>query len=212
MKRTVLRVVVFSCMVVVGMALVQAEQAKPTAQQPQAMDAAMQAAMAKVQQVSTPGEAHKTLEPFVGSWTYTAQWWMAPDGQPQTMAGTVVNTLIFGGRFLKQEFHSAASEQQPAFEGLGFTGYDNMRKEYQTVWFDNMATGMMIGSGQFDATSKGVMAAGDFSCPITGETHRKFRAVWTVVDADHNTYTNYMQTPEGVEFKAMEIHYTRATE
>ena len=44
---------------------------------------------------------------------------------------------------------------------------------------------------------------------MTGETHRQFRAVWTVVDQDHNTYENYMHTPDGREFKAMEIRYTR---
>lgn len=79
------------------------------------------------------------------------------------------------------------------------------------MWFDNMATGMMVGSGQFEGAAKGVTAAGNFSCPVTGETYRKFRAVWTVVDANHNTYENYLNGPDGKEFKAMEIHYTRTS-
>ena len=204
MNRTVSHVVILSGMVVVGMGLAQAEQAKTAAP---AADPAMEAAMKAMQEAGSPGEAHKALEPFAGSWTYTAQWWMAPDAPPQSMTGTAVNSLIFGGRFLKQEFHGEAKDQSP-FEGIGFTGYDNMRKEYQTVWFDNMATGMMVGSGRVGTGA--VVAAGDFSCPVTGETHRKFRTVWKVVDANDNVYENYMRTPDGVEFKSMEIHYARA--
>ena len=210
MKRTVSYLVVFSGLVVMGTSVARAEQAKPAAAPAApAMDPAMEAAMKALQEIGAPSENHQALQPFVGSWTYTAQWWMAPNGPPQTMTGTAVNTLIFGGRFLKEEIHGEAKDQPP-FEGLGFTGYDNLRKEYQSVWLDNMATGMMVGSGPFDAQTKAVTQQGEFSCPLTRETHRKYRTAWTVVDADHNTYENYMQTPEGVEFKAMEIHYTRA--
>ena len=189
-----------------GLHVAQAEQAKPV--QPP-MDPAKQAAMEATQRLGSPSEGHKALEPFVGSWTYTAQWWMSPDAPPESMTGTATNSLLFGGRFLKEEIRGT-TEGQPPFEGVGFTGYDNLRKEYQTVWLDNMATGMMAGSGQFDAATQALTNQGDFSCPVTGETHRQFRAVWTVVDQDHNTYENYMRTPDGREFKAMEIRYTRA--
>ncbi len=209
MKRTAY-LLACSCMLVVGMGLAQAEETKKAAPAAApAADAAKDAAMAAMKQAGAPGEAHKALEPFAGAWTYAAEWWTAPNAPPQTMAGISVNTLIFGGRFLKQEIRGNAKDQPP-FEGLGYTGYDNLRKEYQTVWLDNMATGMMVGSGRFDTAAKGVTAAGDFSCPITGETHRKFRVVWMVVDANHNTYENYMSGPDGNEFKSMEIRYTRA--
>jgi hypothetical protein len=165
-----------------------------------------------MKELGGPSEGHKALEPFVGSWTYTGQFWMAPEGEPQTMTGTATNTLIFGGRFLKQEFAGTPfAEGQPPFEGIGFVGYDNMRKEYQSVWFDNMATGMMRGTGEFDAAAKALTDQGEFSCPMTGETHRKFRATWKIIDANHSTYESYMSTPEGKEFKAMVIEYTRAS-
>ena len=77
------------------------------------------------------------------------------------------------------------------------------------MWIDNMATGMMMGAGQFDAARQALTGQGDFSCPLTMETHRKFRSVWTVVDRDHTTYENYMRTPDGREFKAMEVRYSR---
>ena len=198
-------IVVVWCGIVLGAGVAQAEQAKPV--QPP-MDPAMQAAMEAMQRLGSPSEGHKALEPLAGSWTYAAQWWMSPDGPPQPMTGTAINTLLFGGRFLKQEIRGQ-TEGQPPFEGIGYTGYDNIRKEYQSVWFDNMATGLMVGSGQFDAASKTLTGQGDFSCPITGETHRWYRTAWTVADPDHTTYESYSRTPEGREFKSLEIHYTR---
>ena len=175
-----------------------------------ATDSGKEAAMAAMQQLGSPGEAHKALKPLAGRWIYAAQWWTSPEAAPQSMTGTATNTLIFGGRFLRQEIRGEAEEGRPPFKGLGFVGYDNMRKEYQSVWFDNMITGMMWGTGQFDATTRTMTDQGDFSCPITGETHRHFRTTWRVIDQNHNKYENYMSTPDGREFKSMEIRYTRA--
>lgn len=206
MNRAVRVVVGISFVLGIGTGLSQAEQAQTA----QAMDSEKQAAMEEMKRLGSPSEGHKALELFVGNWTYTAQFWMSPDAPAQSMTGTTTNTLIFGGRFLKQEVTGEAMEGFPPFEGLGFTGYDNIRQEYHSVWFDNMGTGIMVGTGEFDAATKSITEEGDFSCPMTGESHREFRAVWTVVDADHNTYESYMSSPDGQEFKAMELHYTRA--
>ena len=206
MKRPVRSAIVVSWMFALGAGLAQAEQAA-TAKPP--MDPAQEAAMKKMQELGSPGAGHKALEPLIGTWNYTGQFWMSPDAPPESMTGTARNTLIYGGRFLKQEFRGEM-QGQPPFEGLGYTGYDTIRKEYQTVWLDNMATGMMTGTGKFDEATKTLTNQGDFSCPMTGESHRQYRAAWTVDDQNRNTYVSYMRTPEGREFKSMEIHYTRA--
>ena len=196
------------CALALGAWLVQAEQA--AAPQTPAMAPAKQAAMEAMQKFGGPSAGHQVLEPLVGTWSCTAQFWMSPDEAPQSMTGTAVNTVIFGGRFLKQEVTGQPMEEgQPPFEGIGFTGYDNLRKEYQSVWFDNMVTGMMRGAGQFDAATKTLRDEGDFSCPVTGETHRWYRTAWTVVDPDHTTYESYSRSSSGREFKSMEIHHTR---
>ena len=216
MRTAVRSVVVASCVLALS-GVARAEQGKPA--QPAAMEAGKQAAMdpaqvaamEAMQKAGSPTENHKALEPLAGTWTYTAQWWMAPEAAPETMTGTAVNTVIFGGRFLKQEIAGQpAAEGQPPFEGIGFTGYDNIRKEYQSVWFDNMMTGMMTGTGEFDAATKTLTDQGDFSCPLTGESHRWYRTTWTVTDPNHTAYASYSRTPEGREFKSMEMLYTRA--
>lgn len=204
MRATGWLVVVAGAVVLSGVARAAEKAAQP------AMDPEQQAAMEAMQRLGSPSEGHKALEPLAGTWSYTAEWRMSPDGPAESMSGTSANTLILGGRFLKQEVNGPAMEEgMPPFEGVGFTGYDNLRKEYQSIWFDNMMTGMMRGAGQFDAATKTLTDEGDFSCPVTGETHRWYRTVWMVVDQDHTTYESYSRTPEGQEFKSMEIRYTR---
>lgn len=170
-----------------------------------AMDPAM---MEKMKALMSPGAAHQVLEAFAGKWTYSGNFWMMPEAPAQAMTGTAENTMIYGGRFLKQEFSGPWMGEN--FEGLGYTGYDNIKQEYVTTWMDSMGTGIMIVNGQYDAAAKTLNQAGANSCPLTGETDRKGRSTWTVQDADHNTYTSYSVGPDGTEFKMMEINYTRA--
>ena len=187
----------------------QAEEAQQPGDPMQLMK---QAITESVIQQGSPGEAHKALELFAGNWNYVMQYWMAPEAQPGSASGTSTINLMLGGRFLKHEVKGPSMvEGQPPFEGVGFIGYDNLRKEYQTVWMDNMMTGMMRGSGSYDAASKALLEQGDFSCPATGESHHGYRSTWKVVDADHLLSETYFKTPEGKEFKSMEIRYTRSS-
>ncbi len=169
------------------------------------MDPAM---MEKMKVLMAPGEAHEALKAFEGSWTYAGTFWMTPDAPGQAMTGTTKNEMIFGGRFLKQEIEGPWMGE--TFQGLGYTGYDNIKKTYQTVWIDSMATGMMTSSGDYNADTRTLSQSGTNSCPLTGETDRKGRSEWSVMDADHNIYTSYAYGPDGKEFKSMEITYTRA--
>ncbi len=98
------------------------------------------------------------------------------------------------------------------FEGLGFTGFDNIKGEYVSTWLDSMATGIMTVSGHYDAAKKTLSQSGANSCPLTGEKARPGRSEWTVTDSDHTVYTSYMNGPDGKEFKGMAINYTRVQE
>jgi hypothetical protein len=177
------------------------------AEQPE-MSQEMLAKIEAAQQLMTPGEAHKVFEPLAGTWTYTGQMWMGPDAPAEPMTGTSTNTLLFGGRFLRQEVAGQIPDMPP-FEGVGLLGYDNIRKEYQSNWYDNMNTAQMASTGTYDAATKTLTLQGDFSCPMTGEAHRPMRDTWMLTDATHSTYTSYSTAPDGREYKAMEIRYTR---
>ena len=172
-----------------------------------AADAEKQAKKAEMQKYTTPNENHKALEPLVGQWKSSVKFWMMADAPPEVSEGTSENHWIMGGRFVEQDF-KGTSMGQP-FEGMGITGYDTIRGEYASLWLDNMATGIMVASAQFDPATKSLNQNGTMSCPLTMEKSRPIRSVWKIVDNDHNTYVAFMNDKNGKEYKAMEIAYER---
>lgn len=167
-----------------------------------AMDEAM---MAKMQEYGTPNENHKVLQQLVGSWEYSVKMWMAPDAPPDESTGNSEVSAILGGRFI-QEISTGTAHNQP-FEGRGICGYDNVKKEYNHLWIDNMGTGMMMVSASYDAATKTFSGKGNMSCPINGPM--SIRTVMKILDVNTHTYEMYMPDKSGKEFKAMEITYRR---
>lgn len=169
---------------------------------------AMDPAMAEAMKLSAPNSHHELLKPMVGTFNATVKMWMKPGEKAQESKGTAVNTLMFGGRFLKQDYKGEFMNQP--FEGVGYTGYDNIRGEYQSIWMDGMMTGIMSSAGSYNEASKTLNLSGTFSCPMTGEKNRWSRAELNIVNNDKHTYTSYGKGPDGKEAKEMEITYVRA--
>ena len=101
---------------------------------------------------ATPGEAHKKLEPVVGSFTVQTKMWMDPSKPPEETAGTSENKWVLGGRFVEQQVEGTAMGQP--FSGIGYTGYDNYKKKYVGTWTDSMGTMIMTSTGTADASGK----------------------------------------------------------
>jgi hypothetical protein len=171
-----------------------------------APDAEMQAMMEKVKEAGTPGPEHALLNPLEGNWSATSTHWMKPGDKPQRSTGTSAMAWTMGGRFLKQDFTSDMMGQ--TFHGLGYLGYDKVKKEYVSVWMDDMSTGLFEGSGPYEASTKSVTQTGTFNCPIKGP-NQWFMWKWKIVNNNKNIFTMYMQDPDGKEFKGMEIVYKR---
>jgi hypothetical protein len=170
------------------------------------MTAEQKAMMEKWQQVATPAEGHKKLEPMAGEWTVKATMHETPDQPPTVSNGTATNEWVLGGRFLKQTFHGEFNGMP--FEGVGFTGYDNYKKKYIGVWMDSMGTMMMTLVGSVDASGKVFTMTSEVDDFMTGKA-MKTREVTRIVDANHHTFEMYGPDPKGKEFKMMEMTYTR---
>ena len=105
--------------------------------------------MKKMAEGGTPGPAHKVLDALAGEWNVESRWWMAPDAPPAESKGTSKRHWALGGRYVQEEF---SGEMMGApFQGIGFTGYDNMKKKYVGVWMDSMSTAMFTTEGTADA-------------------------------------------------------------
>lgn len=162
--------------------------------------------MQKWMEYATPGEAHKVLDQFVGDWDYTLKWWNAPGSEPETSSGESEVEWKLDGRFIEADVEGISMGQK--FEGLGYIGYDNAKKEYQNVWIDNMGTGMMMGTGQYDVETKTFTEKGTYTDPMTGEA-KPYTGVTKIIDNDNHTYELFTPGPDGKEFKMMEITYVR---
>ncbi len=174
-----------------------------------ATDPKMQEMMSKMKEYSTPGEPHKTLASMAGSWTYTSKWWPTADAKPEESKGTSKIKMIMGGRYLQHETKGMAMGQP--FEGMGLTAYDNIKKKYETIWLDNMGTGIALGSGDFDAATKTLVDNGQFSCPMTKDQTAEYRGEWKIVDKNNMIYSMFGKgiQDEGPEFKTMEMIFKR---
>jgi uncharacterized protein DUF1579 len=172
------------------------------------MSESMQAQMAKAKEAGSPGAEHAVLKALEGNWTVASRSWKKPGEKPEQSSGTSTMGWVLGGRFLKQDYKGDMMGQP--FEGLGYLGYDKVRKEYVSTWMDNVSTGIFQGTGQYDAATKTITETGTFSCPFTGEKNMWFRHEWKIIKDDMNVFSMYTKDPAGKEFKSMEITYKRA--
>ena len=123
------------------------------------MEACMKAA--------TPGEAHKKLEYFVGTWKAKVKCWMDPAGEPEESAGTIKNTWVLGKRYLRQDYSGEGMGGGP-FEGTGYFGFNNVTGNYEGFWIDSMSTGMMTETGRVDRAGKVWTMTGEAEYPTAG--------------------------------------------
>ena len=188
---------VFTCS-----AFAQHDHQQAPAAKPQ-MDPAMMEAMMKA---AMPGDAQKLLDTMTGSWTAKVTTWMMPGADPMVMEGTAENKWIMGGRYLQENF--TGNFMGMPFEGVGYTGYDNVKKHYWGTWMDNMSTSMMTTTGATSDAGKSWTFTGSMADPMTGKDSKVDEKI-TVADADHHTMEMWGPGPDGKMYKSMEIAYSR---
>ena len=178
-------------------------QDKPAAQKP---DPKTEETMKKAEARSSPSAAHKTLDPLVGDWNAEVKMWMAPDAPPTVSKGTAKTTWAMKGRFVKQEFDGEFMGKP--FHGTGFTGYDNTKEKYNSVWVDDMSTTMVTSEGDATEGGKVITLGGSYACAMTGEKEKPSKQVYRIISRDKHIFE--MHDPrQGDKSKVMEITYTR---
>jgi hypothetical protein len=158
-----------------------------------------------------PGASHAHFDPLVGRWEAQITTWFGPDAEPSTTTGMARYEWVLRdadserGRFLRQDFH--AEMMGMSFRGLGYWGHDNIRKEYTSLWMDNMSTSMTSGTGSYDPAAR----AFTYKSSVLGPDglERQTRMVITIQGDDRHTFEYFQAMARQPEAKAMEIIYTR---
>jgi hypothetical protein len=164
---------------------------------------AMMEAMAKA---GTPGEAHKKLEPMVGTFDTKAKMWMDPSKPAEESSGKTESKWVLGNRFVQENYEGTFMGQP--FSGMGYWGYDNVTKKYTGTWMDSMGTAMMNSTGKVDASGKVMTYTAMMNDPMTGKLCKITEKV-TVADNDHHMMEMWGPDPSGKNYKMMEITYVR---
>lgn len=164
-----------------------------------------EAMMAAWQKSMTPSDGHRRLDVLVGSWRAKTTFTMAPGAPPDLSEGTSENRWVLGGRYLEQ--HYTGSSIGMPFEGIGYTAYDNTRKNYLGVWMDSFGTGLMnsVGIGK---PRNDLMKSVAEAIEPSGKAIR-FDCVLRVKDRDHHSYEMWTKAPNGKRYCSMRVEYTR---
>ena len=200
MKIRLWSVPVLFVFVVTGAALAAEQDKKPA--QPSPDEKAMMEAWMKA---ATPGEMHKKLDSMIGTWDAKVSSWQAPGTEPAVSTGTSESSWALGGRFVQENFTGSFMGQP--FHGIGYTGYDNVKKQYISSWMDDMGTAMMISTGTV-AGPNSMTFETSMADPMSGKSMPMTEKL-TVADNDHHTFEMWAPAPDGKMFKMMEIEYTR---
>ena len=164
---------------------------------------ATEAEMEACMKAGMPGEHHRKLELFVGTWKAKVKHWMQPGADPDESTGVSTNTWVLGNRFLKQDY----KDDSGRFEGTGYWGYNNITGRYEGFWIDTMSTGMSHETGSVDGAGTVWKMSGEVEFPAPGRKMTK-RSVITVHGPDRHVIEMHFGSADG-EFKALEIEYTR---
>jgi hypothetical protein len=164
------------------------------------------AKMAQWQKAMTPAAGHARLMPLVGSWKATVTFTMAPGAPAQVSSGSSVHRLVLGGRFVEQTY-KGTSMGMP-FEGVGFTGYDNVQECYVGSWMDSFGTGIMHSKGagrptddRIDFVAEAIEPSGD---------KKVFDTILRIRNHGQHSYEMWTKGPSGKPYRVMLIEYERA--
>jgi hypothetical protein len=193
----------FAALVVTGAVIAGLALANDQAQK---LDPKLQEMMKKAEALCTPGPAHQALEPLVGDWNAEVKMWIEPGAPPTISKGTAKNTWALKERFVQQEF-SGEFMAKP-FRGISFTGYDNVRQKYRSVWIDDMSTTMVTSEGDADTGGKVITLGGNYACAMTGEKNKATTQIFRILSRDKHVFEMHDPT-RGDNSKTMEITYTR---
>jgi hypothetical protein len=184
-------------------------KAKPAAKpspKPKVKPMSEEEMMAQWQEAMTPSAGHARLMPMVGTWRATTTFTMAPGAPDQVSQGTSVHRMVLGGRYLEQVYKGAAMGRP--FEGIGYTGYDNVQKRYVGAWMDTMGTGLMNSVGVGTPTDERI----DFVAEAIEPSGRKkiFDAFVRIHNHGRHSYEMWTKGPNGKSYRVMLIEYERA--
>jgi hypothetical protein len=156
--------------------------------------------------LSKPGPSHRLLELFVGSWDAKLSFRSAPGGTAEVSRGQSTISWILGERFIKEEFDGEALGER--FRGMSITGYDNAARRFSNVWIDSLNTALSTSYGKYIPEENRFDFVGEVYDPLRGGM-KSTRSTMRIVSTNRYEFVMYDTAPNGLEYPALEIEYSR---
>ncbi|MFO0939490.1 MAG: DUF1579 family protein [Pirellulales bacterium] len=153
-----------------------------------------------------PGQEHKLLEPFEGTFRSEVSFFMGP-GEPQKSSGTMVSSWSLNGLYLEQRYESDPNPIFPSFKGRGYWGYNFASQKYEGFWIDNVSCIMQVETGSVDPSGKTWEMLSDIVHPMAGPL--KKRSIIRLIDQNHHEMETFMTGRDDKELRTMLIKYER---
>lgn len=155
-----------------------------------------------LEELTVPGKPHEVLAGTVGEWSLTIRVWSSPEGEATETMGTATGRWILGKRFVETSYQGEVMGRP--FEALKIEGYENATQEYVSTWRDSLGTYTLLFKGTCGDDCRERTMTASFKDPISKQELR-IKGLTTLTGDDSYTYESYILTPDGSEFKNMEL-------
>jgi hypothetical protein len=120
----------------------------------------------KTEDMGIPGPEHRILKKFEGEWRqlFNAS---APNGEITYGKGSTLNTVFYGGRYLKME--SELTIEKVKVQSMFLIGYDRILGKYVIYGIDEMTTQPIIAHGAYNKGTKTFTFLGESPDQKTGK-------------------------------------------
>lgn len=167
---------------------------------------AMKEMMEKARKFTQPGEHHKWLSRFIGTWDTETRFYMGGQASPPEK-GVAENTWLMEGRWIRSEAKGTMMGQP--MHAFMIMGYDNFKMSYVVTSVSSVDTAMLRSEGDLDPGGKVLMTYGTLDEYLTGEHDKMVKYVWRF-ESDDKVVWEIHDLPIGENnTKVVEITSTR---
>lgn len=155
-------------------------------------------------QSSQASPEHARLAAMAGVWDIEVTFWLRPGGPGATSKGVSTIQPLFGGLFIEEKIEGTLNGTP--FTTLAWTGFNTATHRYEATRIASTNTIRISETGGYDENTKQFELKAEY--PLAGDTWHQ-RTVIQPTSADTMIATSYLSFGTVLEWKGVEIKYTR---
>lgn len=141
-----------------------------------------------------------------GEWKDTMLYYTEPGTSPDTGYTTTVYKTELDTLYTTAVTRGFIFSR--SFEGRNIMGWDNTKKVFQSVWVDNLGSGITMLEGPWNSDNKTITLKGKMLDPAS-EKETDFEEVITIIDDKHQKFEMWNTDLKGNRRLTMQIFSTK---